>query len=94
MPYAEFPADIHGEIVIFGDFHPFQSGRGLSYYLHFPFGGEMSFLVDIDSDGDYHLIEHCQCPFQNIEMPCRKRVERTRKKRFTFHLVWFIAASR
>ena len=79
MSDAEFTAFVNRQVVILYDSDTFKTFRGLPYDVYTFFIREESPLVYIDSDSDGHLIEHGQCPFEDIKMSCRERIERSRK---------------
>lgn len=85
VPDAELVTSIYGEVVILDDAHPLKPLDCLTDDVDTLVHIEEAAFVLIDSDSHDHFVEHCQCPFQYIQMSCSKRVERPREQCLGFH---------
>ena len=83
--YSKFMASVDCQIVIFYDADALQALDSLTYDGNALVHVEEAALVLVDADSDDDFIEHCQCPFKNLEMSRRKRIKRSRKQCFCFH---------
>lgn len=83
--YSKFMASVDCQIVIFYDADALQALDSLTYDGNALVHVEEAALVLVDADSDDDFVEHCQCPFKNIEMSRRKRIKRSRKQCFRFH---------
>lgn len=85
MAYSKFMASVNCQIVIFYDADALQAFDSLTYDGNALVHVEEAALVLVYADSDDDFVEHCQCPFKNIEMSRRKRIKRSRKQCFNFH---------
>ena len=85
VAYSKFMASVDCQIVIIYDADAFQALDSLTYDVNALVHVEESALVLVDADSDDDFVEHCQCPFKNIEMSRRKRIEGSREQSLNFH---------
>ena len=80
MPDSQFPAFVHGKIVIFDDAHSLDAFDGLADDVEPLVHVEESALVLVDADCYHYFVKHRESPLENVEMPCGKRVEGPREQ--------------
>lgn len=85
VAYSKFMASVDCQIVIFYDADAIQALDSLTYDGNALVHVEEAALVLVDADSDDDFVEHCQCPFKNIEMSRRKRIEGSGEQCFNFH---------
>ena len=82
---AVLVAGVDGQIVILYDADAVQALNCLTYNVYALIHVEESALVLIYAYGHDYFIEHGQCSFENVQMACRKRVERPWEQCFCVH---------
>lgn len=85
VAYSKFMASVDCQIVIFYDADALQALDSLTYDGNALVHVEEAALVLVYADSDDDFVEHCQCPFKNIEMSRRKRIEGSGEQCFCFH---------
>lgn len=85
VAYSKLMASVDCQIVIFYDADALQALDSLTYDGNALVHVEEAALVLVDADSDDDFVEHCQCPFKNIEMSRGKRIEGSREQCFNFH---------
>ena len=93
MTDTKFTAFVDSQIIILYDAHTLQTLRGLADDVNPFFIRKESSFVNVYTDSDHNFIKHGQGPLENVQMACCKRIERSWKQCFSFH-IFIKAASR
>ena len=92
MLYAQLAANINCQTVILDDAHSFKTGNSLPDDVNSLFVWKESALIYVHTYSHNHFVKHGQRTFENIEMSCCERIERSREQCFSFHNCQFIGA--